>query len=105
MSCNGTMPTPKSRVGAAELVGIVLPAADDGARHADKADVVQQRGGFQRALLLRRKFGDLPHRAREFGHAAGLVAERGIIRLHRVDAEFDRAAQIRFERGIQFTQF
>ena len=74
-----------------ERIGIFLPAADDVARHADEADVVQQRGAFEHALLVRRQLGKLAHGAAQLRDAAGLIAERRIKRLHRVDAEFDRA--------------
>src|ERR1039458_9309090 len=77
--------------GFGERVRVFLPAADDLARNADKADVVQQRGAFEHALLVRRQLGNGADGAAKFRDAPRLVSERRIKRLHCVDAEFDGA--------------
>lgn len=88
-------------LGFIEILGFGLPLADEIARNANQADVVEPGGHFQDLLLVGRKIEDLGHGPADFEGAAGLVTEGGVERLHGLDAEFDRAIEIALESIVE----
>jgi hypothetical protein len=85
----------------AELRGLV----QDGVRHADLADVVQERAELQRAQILARQIQLAPQTQAETDDALRVAVRLAVARLQRGGEGFQSHAVRFFERGERAVEF